>query len=188
VFLHVLIFFSNNPSFQQYEFWPLMLDATFFVQHLCSIVIFICCFVGITQELVSPAFIATWGTLCTIFGWALCDFWSGQEDNAAKDKPEGLPPSIGSPDSSFSTRNQQRLATAKSAILICFAVLGLSPVLKSMTNSVYDDSIRAMSCFRRRSVLSAFLRLLAATLPGVRLLGLRAWEWLRNASCGASRE
>ncbi|KAI4093588.1 MAG: hypothetical protein LQ344_002815 [Seirophora lacunosa] len=51
------------------------------------------------------------------------------------------------PDSAFSPRNQKRLATAKSAILICCALLGLSPILKSLTMSTSKDSIWAMSCW-----------------------------------------
>ena len=49
------------------------------------------------------------------------------------------------PSSPFSSRNQQRLSTAKSAILIYCALLGLSPILKSLTKSTTSDSIWAMS-------------------------------------------
>lgn len=49
--------------------------------------------------------------------------------------------------SSFSPRNQQRLATAKSAILIYCALLGLSPILKSLTKSTSSDSIWAISAW-----------------------------------------
>ncbi|MCJ1404555.1 hypothetical protein MMC11_007781 [Xylographa trunciseda] len=51
------------------------------------------------------------------------------------------------PASQFSPRNQQRLATVKSAILIYCALLGLSPILKSLTKSTTSDSIWAMSCW-----------------------------------------
>lgn len=40
-----------------------------------------------------------------------------------------------------------RLATAKSAILIYIALLGLSPILKSLTESTTSDSIWAMTCW-----------------------------------------
>ena len=48
-------------------------------------------------------------------------------------------------DSPFSTRNQRRLATVKSAVLIYCALLGLSPILKSLTKSTTSDSIWALS-------------------------------------------
>ncbi|EON66260.1 hypothetical protein W97_05653 [Coniosporium apollinis CBS 100218] len=56
-------------------------------------------------------------------------------------------PPYGDPVSSISPRNQQRLATAKSAVLIYCALLGLSPILKSLTKSTTSDSIWAMSCW-----------------------------------------
>lgn len=45
----------------------------------------------------------------------------------------------------LSPRNRERLVTAKSAILIYCALLGLSPILKSLTESTSPDSIWAMS-------------------------------------------
>lgn len=54
-------------------------------------------------------------------------------------------PPYGGPSSSISPRNQQRLATAKSAVLIYSALLGLSPILRSLTKSTTSDSIWAMS-------------------------------------------
>jgi phosphatidylinositol glycan class C protein len=47
--------------------------------------------------------------------------------------------------SSLSPRMIERLATAKSAILIYFSLLGLSPILKSLTESTSIDSIWALS-------------------------------------------
>ncbi|KAF2839147.1 GPI2-domain-containing protein [Patellaria atrata CBS 101060] len=57
-----------------------------------------------------------------------------------------LPP-YGETSSTLSPRNQQRIATVKSAILIYCALLGLSPILKSLTKSTTSDSIWAMSCW-----------------------------------------
>ena len=44
-------------------------------------------------------------------------------------------------------RTHQRLATVKSAVLIYIALLGLSPILKSLTESTTSDSIWALSCW-----------------------------------------
>jgi phosphatidylinositol glycan class C protein len=49
------------------------------------------------------------------------------------------------PTSRWSPRTQRRLATAKSAVLIYCALLGLSPILKSLTKSTASDSIWAIS-------------------------------------------
>lgn len=205
-----------------------MADSTVIVQHVCSVAIFVCCFVGIFQERVSPVSVVSWGSALTVLGWVLWDFWVGQEQaarsllessyayNAINESPPGeghtagavpstanssdngqsqglglifgnnglsLPhsrnpsatsiqsassipsqisghptgapqfanyshyPPYNAPASPFSLRTQQRLATAKSAILIYCALLGLSPILKSLTKSTTSDSIWAMSCW-----------------------------------------
>lgn len=58
---------------------------------------------------------------------------------------DGPYPPYGEPVPSLSPRNQQRLSTLKSAVLIYCALLGLSPILKSLTKSTTSDSIWAMS-------------------------------------------
>jgi phosphatidylinositol glycan class C protein len=211
---------QRNPRLQPYDFWPLVADSTVIVQHVCSVIIFVVCFVGIFQERVSPVSVVTWGSIGTVLGWVLWDRWVGQEAAAAKaidvqpgpaedasgcsssssvaakedsqyngngngngyplqnghsklshnastaslisqasfssytGCPDGFstfaaptPFPFDSSPSSFSPRNQQRLATAKSAVLIYCALLGLSPILKSLTKSTSSDSIWAMSCW-----------------------------------------
>jgi phosphatidylinositol glycan class C protein len=49
------------------------------------------------------------------------------------------------PSQPFSHRTSLRISTAKSALLIYFTLLGLSPILKSLTRSTSSDSIWAMS-------------------------------------------
>lgn len=126
-------------------------DTTIIVQHLASVAIFCCCFVAIIQGRVSPVSVVGWATLCTVLAWVLWDYWQGQElganDNKAgkgsdagdvNDVPSD---SIPSPTS----RYQQRVSTIKSAVLIYAALLGLSPILKSLTKSTTSDSIWAIS-------------------------------------------
>lgn len=196
------------------------------VQHVCSVVIFVCCFAGIVQDRVSPVSIVCWGSVGTAMGWILWDNWIWKEQtelsqtvngalgddgsssssmasavnpSTTEPQPNGTKSSavhglgltisgseskdqlssenlevnghlngtadpkshpeesttgsgiaIGNPDpqpSLFSSRNQQRLATVKSAFLIYFSLLGLSPILKSLTKSTASDSIWAMSCW-----------------------------------------
>lgn len=71
------------------------------------------------------------------------------QSNAEKEPPptpghSPYPPNI-DPTSSLSPRNQERLATARSALIIVVALLGLSPILKSLTRSTTSDSIWALS-------------------------------------------
>jgi len=211
---------QRNPRLQPYQFWHLVADSTVIVQHVSTVAIFVSCFTGIFQDRVSPVTVVTWGTLATIIGWVVWDFWVGQEAEARLEAegsevalngeedfsassstmsmsthgskqvsgaatpsgrlqisrssnalfaqstaeasmatptghPTGAPtfanytpqPLYGMQKAPLSPRTQQRLATAKSAILIYCAVLGLSPILKSLTKSTSSDSIWAISAW-----------------------------------------
>ncbi|KAL1796983.1 hypothetical protein ACET3X_005523 [Alternaria dauci] len=142
---------QRNPRLQPYEFWSLMGDTTVIVQHLATVVIFCCCFVAIIHDRVSPVAVVGWATFCTVLAWFLWDHWMGQEfasvSNVAltcASDAHKTGPGAG-PSSALSGRAQQRLATAKSALLIYAALLGLSPILKSLTRSTTSDSIWALS-------------------------------------------
>src|SRR5277367_1734851 len=74
---------QRNPRLQPYDFWPLVADSTVIVQHVCSVIIFVVCFVGIFQERVSPVAVVTWGSIGTVLGWVLWDRWVRQEESAA---------------------------------------------------------------------------------------------------------
>jgi len=75
------------------------------------------------------------------------DLISGAKGRVGASYPNSptYPPQYVDPASSLSPRNQQRLATVKSALLIYAALLGLSPILKSLTKSTTSDSIWALS-------------------------------------------
>jgi phosphatidylinositol N-acetylglucosaminyltransferase subunit C len=247
-----------NPRLRPYDFWPLVADSTVIVQHVCSVAIFVCAYAGIYQDRMSPVTVVACGTLATVAGWILWDYWMGLEEEAelralraakrvsadiddgsstssggsalpistngyvnghadghlnghvtgkqdhrvmgltlstanlsaknldsngaskhgqslSKSSFQSISPidslteggaepfpilhathSIPSPSPTFpnsamtlplsvSPRNQVRLKTFKSALLIYFALLGLSPILKSLTKSTSSDSIWALA-------------------------------------------
>jgi phosphatidylinositol glycan class C protein len=243
---------QRNPRVRPYDFWPLVADSTVIVQHVCSVIIFVVCFVGIFHERVSPVSVVGWSSFATFLGWLLWDWWVTRESGGASgdaetrarlmrgretcseyrpprrqdsagldhpilnastvsisstsnlpsaasstsnllqehyqlqrpsrpplshtDPPSGLlvpshahsrsvssansitsqasattRPDPGGPDHQqrpSPARNNRvyvRLSTIKSAILIYFTLLGLSPILKSLTRSTSSDSIWAMS-------------------------------------------
>jgi phosphatidylinositol glycan class C protein len=113
-----------------------MSDGTVIVQHLASVVVFCCCFVAIIQGRVSPVAVVVWASLCSVLAWALWDYWMGLSHSSDKDASDTYA-------GSRSTR--RRLTTVKSAALIYAALLGLSPILKSLTKSTTSDSIWALS-------------------------------------------
>ncbi|KAI5924458.1 phosphatidylinositol N-acetylglucosaminyltransferase-domain-containing protein [Camillea tinctor] len=212
---------QRNPRLQPYEFWPLVADSTVILQQVCSVTIFIVCFVGIFQERVSPVAVVGWGSFATFVGWLLWDWWVGQEDEdevlrrrrsnrsraarepTRRERPHSVMLGTATPSATSSVTNlaaseraypqlamrqshsasatslqsgasqasnaarnssdsvedlnqrtlsplrggrtNLRLGTIKSAILIYFTLLGLSPILKSLTRSTSSDSIWAMS-------------------------------------------
>lgn len=66
-----------------------MADSTVIVQHVCSVAIFVCCFVGIYQERISPVSVVGWGSTATIIGWLLWDIWIGQDEPQKKQQEAG---------------------------------------------------------------------------------------------------
>ena len=124
-------------------------------------------------ERVKPVVVVGWASGWTFLAWVGWDYWMGREgrekdQRVGADGREGkeasgedggveedaeepptpghspYPPNV-DPTSSLSPRNQQRLATARSTLIIVVALLGLSPILKSLTRSTTSDSIWAMS-------------------------------------------
>ncbi|KAL2138292.1 hypothetical protein VTI28DRAFT_7011 [Corynascus sepedonium] len=75
---------QRNPRVRPYDFWPLVADSTVIVQHVCSVIIFVVCFVGIFQERVSPVSVVGWSSFATFVGWLLWDWW------VTKESPVGL--------------------------------------------------------------------------------------------------
>lgn len=70
---------QRNPRLKPYDFWPLVADSTVIVQHVCTVIIFVVCFVGIHQQRVSPVAVVGWGSIATSVGWILWDWWVGKE-------------------------------------------------------------------------------------------------------------
>lgn len=70
---------QRNPALKPYDFWPLVADSTVIVQHVCTVIIFVVCFVGIHQQRVSPVGVVGWGSIATSIGWILWDWWVGKE-------------------------------------------------------------------------------------------------------------
>ena len=70
---------------------------------------------------------------------------NGHASSASTPIPKFVPNHPSPHSSPLSHRTSLRLSTAKSALLIYFTLLGLSPILKSLTRSTSSDSIWTMS-------------------------------------------
>lgn len=117
---------KRNSNVQQYSFWTLAADSSIILVHLSTIVIFSIAFLGIYNRGWNPVWFAIAGTVLCILGYGLYDY---SENKTYKDSSSNLSTSL------------------KSAILILFIILALSPVLKSLTLSTSSDSIWSLSCW-----------------------------------------
>jgi phosphatidylinositol N-acetylglucosaminyltransferase subunit C len=116
-----LVLIVDSVNVRAYAFYPLLASTTHLTQHLSSLTIFITAFIGIYTNRLVPSALALSSSLVTILAYIFWDFTSHQS------KLVNIP------------------GTVKSAGLIFFTLLGLSPVLKSLTKSTTSDSIWALS-------------------------------------------
>jgi phosphatidylinositol glycan class C protein len=112
---------KRNSNVQQYSFWTLACDSSVILIHLCSIAMFALAFVGIYNRGWNPGWFAGSSVSITVCGYLLWD--------------------------RSSTEKFRRATILKSSLLILFTILALSPVLKSLTQSISSDSIWSISCW-----------------------------------------
>ncbi|EFZ03743.1 Phosphatidylinositol N-acetylglucosaminyltransferase [Metarhizium robertsii ARSEF 23] len=139
---------QRNPRLKPYDFWPLVADSTVILQHVCSVTIFIVCFVGIYHERVSPVSVVSWSSFATFVGWILWERWVSEEEDKEDEANAAAAASAAAEGSAAPApvvRAGSRLGTIKSALLIWSTLLGLSPILRSLTESTSSDSIWAIS-------------------------------------------
>ncbi|KTW30784.1 hypothetical protein T552_00496 [Pneumocystis carinii B80] len=116
---------KRNVNVKVYDFLPLVADMIVFMQHLCSIAIFICAFISIYYERVSPGVligISTGFTICCYIFWDL-----------------------GITKFDYNRNINNRKEIAKFSILIILVIFCVSPILESLTKSTTSDSIWALT-------------------------------------------
>lgn len=119
---------QRNANVVAYDFWPLVADSTVLTQHLSSVVIFVASFISIYTRQLSPLTVIGVSTGLTALAYT---FWSLQELQLQREY----------------RKLQSRRETAKSAMLIVLTILGLSPILNSLTLSSDSDSIWTIALY-----------------------------------------
>ncbi|KAG5439236.1 hypothetical protein PCANB_001535 [Pneumocystis canis] len=115
----------RNANVRFYDFWSLFADSIVLTQHLSSIAIFICAFIAIYHERMSPAVltgVSTGFTICCYIFWDL-----------------------GMTKFNYNQNVQNRREIAKFSILIILFIFCISPILESLTKSTTSDSIWALT-------------------------------------------
>ncbi|KAG1750008.1 phosphatidylinositol N-acetylglucosaminyltransferase subunit C [Suillus paluster] len=125
-YIHPHSFLSSlrrNPNFKPYTYWPLVLLCCAITQHLATIFTFLAVFVRLKERWLD-ARVLLWVSIVSFFGGhALCEILSSNTVRGA---------STGS-------------KTIKSSLLVFLALMGLSPVLRTLTAATSSDSIWALS-------------------------------------------
>lgn len=152
---------KQNSHVQPYSFWILSADFSPVLAHLCSVALFGIVFCGIYSRGWNPTAFATASVILSIAGYIFLWTWEGgcwdvfNRLKLGNDDGNGM---AGRDDSNTDTVLKKlaaptttdfsfSLATIKSAMLIVFTILALSPVLKSLTQSTSSDSIWALACW-----------------------------------------
>lgn len=96
-----------------------MADSTVILQHVCSVSLFVVCFVGIYQERVSPVSLVSGSSFATFLGWILWERWVSEEMGQEEDVSAiGIGIGIaGSSTKSESIRRRARAASIRRPIV-----------------------------------------------------------------------
>jgi phosphatidylinositol glycan class C protein len=126
-YIHPHSFLSSlrrNPNFKPYTYWPLVLLCCAITQHLATIFTFLAVFVRLKERWLD-ARVLLWVSIVSFFGgYALYEIIS-----------------CSNPGRGAFTRSN----TIKSSLLVFLALMGLSPVLRTLTAATSSDSIWALS-------------------------------------------
>ncbi|KAK3847414.1 MAG: phosphatidylinositol N-acetylglucosaminyltransferase subunit C [Linnemannia gamsii] len=115
---------QKNANVRHYEYWSVVLESTIISQHISSIVIFVAVFIYLYLEMLTSHTLITIGTAGSAIGYGFWD-WSN---------------TMLTPDSNF-----QRRKIFKGAVLFFLTLLGLTPILKTLTEKTSEDTIWALT-------------------------------------------
>eukprot|EP00158_Paraphelidium_tribonemae_P003206 Partr_v1_DN25954_c0_g1_i8_m68552 putative phosphatidylinositol glycan anchor biosynthesis, class C len=117
----------KNANVRWYDYWTLVRDSAVITQHMSTIVIFTAVFVQVYDSTLSIHALILVANALTLLGYV---FWE-----MVLSKALSLP-------------RYTRVKTLKGTILFFTTLLGLSPILKTLTQDTSDDTIWALTfCF-----------------------------------------
>ncbi|OJA18702.1 hypothetical protein AZE42_01256 [Rhizopogon vesiculosus] len=145
-YIHPHSFLSSlrrNPNFKPYTYWPLVLLSCPITQHLATIFTFLAVFVRLKERWLD-ARVLLWVSIISFFGgYALCEILS--YSNTVNGVPSRQTSCIAIPELFTDWLHQSGSKTIKSSLLVFLALMGLSPVLRTLTAATSSDSIWALS-------------------------------------------
>ncbi|ORX89480.1 phosphatidylinositol N-acetylglucosaminyltransferase [Basidiobolus meristosporus CBS 931.73] len=115
---------QKNANVRSYDYWTVVRESTVITQHISSIIIFVAVFIWLYHKVLSAQTLIWSGTLSTGVGYIYWDYSISKTDPLYQHK---------------------RLKTTKSAVLLFVALLGFSPILKTLTKDTSSDTIWAVT-------------------------------------------
>ncbi|KAG6335277.1 hypothetical protein ID866_3806 [Astraeus odoratus] len=114
----------RNPNFTPYAYRPLALSCCPITQHLAAVFTFLAVFVRLQDRSLDARVLLWISVMCFLFGYLLWEVLS------YANPPPGL---------------TNRPKVLKSSLLVFLALMGLAPVLRTLTAATSSDSIWALS-------------------------------------------
>ncbi|KAI6153576.1 phosphatidylinositol N-acetylglucosaminyltransferase [Pisolithus tinctorius] len=114
----------RNPNFTPYTYWPLVLACCPITQHLGTIFIFVAVFVRLQQRSLDARVLLWISVACFLAGYLV---WEVLNYSAPPRGPSS------------------RFKALKSSLLFFLTLMGLAPVLRTLTAATSSDSIWALS-------------------------------------------
>ena len=132
---------EKNVHVRTLNYWIVVLETVSVSNHLSLIMIFVCVFIQLYTQQWSPQYLAGTSSLLSFLGYAI---WDGFLKSLEAYGPLSVAERI-----SIRTRflNAHLLGwrIASSAILLTIILLGLSPMLKTLTKDISSDSLWAFT-------------------------------------------
>ncbi|KAN0100634.1 Phosphatidylinositol N-acetylglucosaminyltransferase subunit C [Tylopilus felleus] len=114
----------KNPNFTPYSYWPLVFMCCAITQHLGTVFVFLAIFVKLKERSIDARVLLWVSVTCSVLGYGTWEILHSSH-------PGHMPPN--------------RSKAFKSSILVLLALMGLAPVLRTLTAATSSDSIWALS-------------------------------------------
>ncbi|KAJ1660428.1 glycosylphosphatidylinositol anchor biosynthesis [Dispira simplex] len=140
---------QKNVNFQSYDYFAVIRESTVITDHISSVVIFVAIFIQLYHRHLDPHILVMMGTVLTFLGVAVWE-WRLANDSTApvgeNETREEHSTDGGTDHQSFQEGAPPlRQSFMRLAIVFFLTLLGLSPILHTLTEDTSSDTIWAMS-------------------------------------------
>ncbi|KAJ1966850.1 glycosylphosphatidylinositol anchor biosynthesis [Dispira parvispora] len=140
---------QKNVNFQSYDYFAVIRESTVITDHISSVVIFVAVFIQLYHRHLDPHILVMVGTVLTFLGVAVWE-WRLANDSTAPVGEDEVREKHPADDRTSHPSSQEgapplRQSFMRLAIVFFLTLLGLSPILHTLTEDTSSDTIWAMS-------------------------------------------